>query len=220
MVVDLSNVHLDELAAALADVDFGGFKGVNVADPTLDQHVATKKYHDDNKYSDAEAVAACDASNIFIERNKINIITADTEIKTQSLARPLKLTAEIASQIVISTLLRSEAKSTTSPYLSMHGQVDFPQAHVTGIDQSVLIGGIIFLKRLGAIASEIDFHVVNTTPSTRYPLKLAHDKITVDNIPIKNIKNHADATLSGTPRIIELLIDTTPYFFKVYPTKT
>jgi len=57
-VVDLSNVSLSDLAAATGNVDFGDNKGVNVADPDANQDAATKKYHDDHKYTDAEAVAA------------------------------------------------------------------------------------------------------------------------------------------------------------------
>lgn len=37
---------------------------------------------------------------------------------------------------------------------------------------------------------------------------------------IMDITNHADATLSGTPKLTELDIGGTPYYFKVYPTKT
>jgi len=57
-VVDLSNVSLSDLAAATGDVDFGDNKAVNVADPDANQDAATKKYHDDHKYTDTEAVAA------------------------------------------------------------------------------------------------------------------------------------------------------------------
>lgn len=63
-MVDLSNVHLDELAAAEADVDFGGYKGINVADPGADQDAATKKYHNDNipvGHTDHQAASAEDA---------------------------------------------------------------------------------------------------------------------------------------------------------------
>jgi len=33
-------------------------------------------------------------------------------------------------------------------------------------------------------------------------------------------RDEADATLSGTPRVLSVLIDGTPYYFKAYPTKT
>lgn len=51
-------MSLSDLAAATGNLDFGGYKGVNVADPGADQDAATKKYHDDHKYTDAEAVTA------------------------------------------------------------------------------------------------------------------------------------------------------------------
>lgn len=56
-MVDLSNVALSDLAAATGNVDFGGHKGVNVADPGTNQDAATKKYHDDHRYTDAEVNA-------------------------------------------------------------------------------------------------------------------------------------------------------------------
>lgn len=37
---------------------------------------------------------------------------------------------------------------------------------------------------------------------------------------IENMKNWADASLSGTPKLMEVLIDGTSYFWKVYPTRT
>lgn len=58
LLIDLTGVPVSDLAAATADVDFGNHKGVNVADPSLDQDAATKKYHDDHKYTNAEAIAA------------------------------------------------------------------------------------------------------------------------------------------------------------------
>jgi len=46
-----------------------------------------------------------------------------------------------------------------------------------------------------------------------------YDKVDCMNAPLKDIKNHTDAALSGTPKVVEVLIGATPYFFKVYPTK-
>jgi hypothetical protein len=40
------------------------------------------------------------------------------------------------------------------------------------------------------------------------------------NNQIKNPLNEADATLSGTPKLVKIDIDGVPYYFKVYPTKT
>jgi len=74
-VVDLSNVSLSDLAAATGDVDFGNNKGVNVADPDANQDAATKKYHDDHKYTDAEAVAAAEAETEL----DLGIITSTTQ---------------------------------------------------------------------------------------------------------------------------------------------
>jgi hypothetical protein len=75
-VVDLSNVSLSELAAATGNVDFGGYKGVNVADPGANQDAATKKYHDDNKTSDAAEIV----SGVFDDARIPAAIARDTEV--------------------------------------------------------------------------------------------------------------------------------------------
>lgn len=75
-MVDLSNVALSELAAATGNVDFGGYKGVNVADPVANQDAATKKYHDDHKTSDAAEIV----SGVFDDARIPAAIARDTEV--------------------------------------------------------------------------------------------------------------------------------------------
>jgi len=42
----------------------------------------------------------------------------------------------------------------------------------------------------------------------------------LNNQLIQDPKNYADATLSGTPKIVEMKIGGVSYYVKVYPTKT
>ncbi len=220
MVVDLTNVPLSSLAAAIADVDFGNQNAINVLDPTADQDAATKKYHDDNKYTDAEAVAAADVSDKFIERDVENVCSAITTLKRSVVGVILNFINEVPSGQIMTTTLNHIVKSTTHTFVNGGGMVTFPVSTFQGTDTSKIIGKTVFVKLPGGTKSYSEYFILNSAGSTVAVLKLEEDKIDVKNLPIKNIKNHADATLSGTPKIIEFLIGATPYYFKVYPTKT
>ncbi len=52
---------VDGTRAFTGEQSMGTNKLTEVVDPTVDQDAATKKYHDDNKYTDAEAVTAVEA---------------------------------------------------------------------------------------------------------------------------------------------------------------
>jgi len=219
-VVDLSGVSLSDLAAATGNLDFGGYKGVNVADPAADQDAATKKYHDDHKYTDAEAVAAADASDKFVERSVENVCTGITTIKRNTTGRILDTTLELASGMFYLTAMQQNLKSTNTTFQNMFIFAYYPSIVAYGADINRPIGSFTFSKVSGYLSSSIAFILLNENGTTVVPLELFWDKIDVKNKPIKDIKNHADATLSGTPRIVEFLIGNTPYYFKVYPTKT
>jgi hypothetical protein len=49
---------------------------------------------------------------------------------------------------------------------------------------------------------------------------LDHTQLLMNDGTIADPMNYVDATLSGTAKIVEIYIDTVPYYFKVYPTKT
>lgn len=67
LVVDLSNVPLSDLAAAIASVDFGNHRAINVDDPVSDQDAATKLWHNNHKYTNAEAIAAVLADDKYLK---------------------------------------------------------------------------------------------------------------------------------------------------------
>ena len=48
----------------------------------------------------------------------------------------------------------------------------------------------------------------------------AQEGVNLWGSPIKNPTSFADGTLSGTPKLIEVVLGATPYYFKAYPTKT
>ena len=53
-----------------------------------------------------------------------------------------------------------------------------------------------------------------------YMLVLDKDTVDLNNNVLKDPLNEADATLSGTPLLVHVMIGATPYYFKIYPTKT
>lgn len=56
--------------------------------------------------------------------------------------------------------------------------------------------------------------------ANEYMMLLTKDTIDFKDNVLKDPANEADATLSGTPRIVQIKIGSTPYYFKVYPTKS
>ena len=168
---------------------------------TSDHHV---------KYTDAEAVAAADASEKFIERNVENAVTGKTTLKKTSAG------TYFPDQILIEPIICSS----DNIYQDMNVGIHQPYVRVKGTAaSSYTIGSVHFLKPAGK-ASSIQLHVRHSSGGWRTPIQIYDDKIDVKSHPIKDIKNHADATLSGTPKVIELLIGATSYYFKAYPTKT
>lgn len=70
---------------ATGEVDMGTHKITNVVDPAANQEAATKKYHDDHKYTDAEAVAAVAAADDYV-LNDGDTMTGDLLIEPINLA--------------------------------------------------------------------------------------------------------------------------------------
>lgn len=193
---------------------------MNVADPGANQDAATKKYHDDNKYTDAEAVAAADASDKFIERNVENAITAVTTLKSTSASAFLNFKLVQAGLIFGGIPMELFLETTGFTYNQSMASVFFPRVNIKGTDAQHAIGDFYFEKPLNVNYTYIRMRVADASANLKEVLFLTKDYVSVKGLPIKDIKNHADATLSGTPKIIELLIGSTPYYFKVYPTKT
>lgn len=242
---------LSELAAAIADVDLGGYKGINVADPAADQDAATKKYHNDNKYTDTEAVAAVVAADEYVKNTGdiINLATINDQLKIDRSVGthtdnpfPLLIHARInAFQCLEKTVSAAEGffKITNATYLSgeyipllwLKSKGGSTREYAAGfvIDSHVYPAGSIcsFMARYqnGVIpsGSQILFDFVNyyaQAGGTRILAIRANNRIDFLDHYIANPKNHADATLSGTPKVVEIDIGGTPYYFKVYPTKT
>lgn len=185
---------------------------------SYDTHIVDGSAHH-SKYTDAEAVAAADASDKFVERNIENICSDITTIKRSTTGTLLKFISEVPGASITSTPMKTEVKSTNTTYLNMLCNLLFPAVEAFGTDTHYGIGRLNWLKLPGVNNSYLAFYVLDTAASSKNPLTIRHDMIELQNIPIKNIKNHAASALSGTKKVVEIMIGPTPYYFEVYPTK-
>ena len=171
------------------------------------------------KFSDQNAVDACDASNKFIERNVVNLIT-ETTLKRTSGGTFLKFHGEIAGMVLAGTLMKTVMESTTKTYNQIMANIVFPALVVKdkdGVEKE--IGSMKYFKAWNQNSSFISYSVRDIAGNAKIPLEIYSDKIDVKNLPIKDIKNHVHSALSGTKKLIEILIGTTSYYWEVYPTK-
>ena len=171
------------------------------------------------KYTDAEAVAAADASDKFIERNVENIVTDETILRRESAGSAMTFHYPYPGFMFVLMPMNIRMESITNTFNTMMCRVNYPWVKAKGIDTEKSVGMFVFLKLRGHNESSLELQTANTSGTLGTRLKLDHEKVDVKNLPIKDLKNHPDATLSGTPKVVELLIGSTPYYFKVYPSK-
>ena len=183
-------------------------------------HIANDSAHH-SKYTDAEAVAAADTSDKFIERNVENEITAETILNRNSLGKIQALKTTAASQLLLSEPFSCILRSTSHDRQQLLVDVKFPYFFIQGdVDPNPMGAGYIRLsKMIGDWQTKMSFTVISDTDHKKTPLVLNYNNVDVKNFPIKDIKNHDASALSGTKKVIEILIGATPYYFEVYPTK-
>lgn len=189
------------------------------AQELIDTHAGLPSVHH-TKYTDAEAVIAADASDKFVERNVTNLVTHTTRLKCAGPVDFMEFKSEQAAGVFAGTFMTTALRSTGTTFLWCHVNAAFPNVQLEGTDVAKTIGSFWFRKNMLSQSSSISLLCLDSGGALKESIEVFGDKIDVKNFPIKNIKNHADATLSGTPRVVELLIGATPYYFKVYPTKT
>jgi len=174
----------------------------------------------EDKYTDEKAVAACDASDKFIERNSVNEVTDVTTFKRNSYGKVLGIEAESDDLIAALDVMGTKIKNSYFTYQQLFAAIGFPILNVQGTDKNVQIGGFVFLKPNGYQYSYMILKTADNNGNAVTSLEVYSDKIDLKNHTIKDIKNHDNATLSGTPKILEFDIEGTPYYVKVYPTKS
>lgn len=132
----------------------------------------------------------------------------------------LELKNTVPAQFLIVEAMSLIAKSTTHSTTQMYADLKYPYFKLHGTDGLKGKGYFRLYSGIGSNAASMGIWVSNPLNVAIESLLVEHDKVSFKNLPLKDIKNHADATLSGTPKVIELLIGATSYYFKVYPTKT
>jgi len=171
----------------------------------FDTHISNPNAHH-TRYTDEDAVNAVDASNKFIERNVMNDVTDVTGFKRNSYGKVLGIEAESNNLIAALDVMGTKIKNTYFTYQQLFGAIGFPILNVEGTDKNVQIGGFVFLKPNGYQYSYLILKVANNSGTPVTAFEVYSDKIDLKNHTIKDIKNYNDATLSGTPKIIEINI--------------
>lgn len=185
----------------------------------IDTHIADPSAHH-VKYTDAEAVAAADASDKFVERNTINSVTASTEFEQTVNDLILKLHMKRASNLFTIGLESQLIESTNTNALGMTLSMPLLNAEYRGTDLTKTVGSISAAKLNGSYKGYMQFKVGNSGGGISELIRLTEDSLDIFNLPIKDLKNDVDATLSGTPRLFEVWDGSTPYYIRGYPTKT
>lgn len=170
-------------------------------------------------YTDAEAVAAADASDKFVERNVVNDVTALTTLRTTANISHMKYRMERASWLLWMVTMYMDAISTNTSKLGTYVNATYPQVVAGGTDGEYCIGLTRYYKGNGTLSSALQISTSNAAGGCAQVLSIDTAKMDVKNLPIKDPKNHVASALSGTKRVIEILIGTNPYYFEVYPTK-
>lgn len=173
------------------------------------------------KYTDNEAVTACDASDKFVERDIENACSGITTLKRDYMEILRIYGYRTSLGMLTGAPMRLVAENTAVTLSILTASIDFPEFTLKGSDMEYSAGKIRILKNSGAINTSLLFFVAPTPfPIPKNVLTLNYNNIDVKNLPIKDMKNHVDATLSGTPRLFEVWDGTTPYYIRGYPTKT
>lgn len=87
-----------------------------------------------------------------------------------------------------------------------------------GSNAENVIGMIANYKETGSEKSYYRFSVRSNTELNDV-LELHYNQINFMNRILKNPYNVAGTALSGTPRVVTILLDSTPYYFEIYPVK-
>jgi len=150
--LDKNNIPLSGFGAAIADVDLGANKLTNVADPTLAQDVATKKYVDDTM----QAQIATQAATITAQAAAIAAMQAQISV----LQKPRLITSPIENL--------KAASATSGGAITSKGLGDVT---ATGLVWSTLTNPTIDLTTKtfdGTGSGEFGSNITGLTPETTY----------------------------------------------------
>lgn len=172
------------------------------------------------KYTDTEAVAACDAAEKFYELDEWNELSQMQYFSSSTVPTFFILIRYTTGSLSTLEMVKAKVQTSYGTTQTTGSRIKFPSYIHKGTDSEMNTGYLEMYKPKYFKYTEFGFYVSNSSGSINKELTVRYDYIDIHNNPIKDIKNHVDATLSGTPKIIELLVGSTSYYFKVYPTKT
>jgi len=153
-----------------------------------------------------------------IRGDKVNTITSELTLRKEGMGAMLWLINRKASWMLSGNQIDITSISTTSTYnetMTCHAI----SSNTEGTDGIETTGIIHFSKAPNTNKSHIDFSVQNDACEYTTVLDMQSTYIDIKGLPIKDIKNHAHSALSGTKKLIEIMIGDTPYYAEVYPTK-
>ena len=161
----------------------------------------------------------CDVEEIkskYIKKGEVNEEDNETTLTLPYSGVVLKLKNLSSNIWIISNPMLFELEHTLYNFNDILVMLTFPAIKLTCQDKSAYLYKKAIIKGWGSGEANIRESVYDGSSEV---VVLEYGKSTFDikNKPIKNIKYHNDATLSGTPKIIEFNLGSTPYYVKAYP---
>jgi len=164
----------------------------------------------------------CDVDEIkskYIKKGEFNEEDEKTIIKLTDSGTVLNLKNEASGVWIISYPMLFELEHTNRNFKDILTIISFPSITLTCPDKSAHLYQKRIVKQLGSEEANIKEFLYDGSTQVEV-FEYGKSIFDVKNKPIKDIKNYDDATLSGTPKIIEINLGGTPYYIKAYPNKS
>jgi len=160
----------------------------------------------------------CDVDEIkskYIKKGEINEEESYTTLKRNTTGFILKL-ASYSDLTFINTTPIPFTLEQSKNFTDILAIINFPTVILKGTDKTQNIYNIRVVK----IGETSSFTISLYNNGLKDAFMVDADNFDIKNKVLKNIKNYDDATLSGTPKIIEINLGGTPYYIKAYPSKS
>ena len=167
-----------------------------------------------NLISDVEEI-----KSKYIKKGEVNEENNKTTLTLPYSGVVLNLKNVASGVWIISNPMLFELEHTTSNFNDILVMLTFPAIKLSCQDKSAYLYKKQIIKSWGSGEGVIRESVYDGSSEVDV-LEYGKSTFDIKNKPIKNIKYHNDATLSGTPKIIEFNLGGTPYYIKAYPNKS
>lgn len=163
-----------------------------------------------NLISDVEEI-----KSKYIKKGEVNVEENYTTLKRNTTGFILKL-ASYSDLSFINTTPIPFTLEQSKNFTDILAIINFPTVLLKGTDKTQNIYNLRVVK-IGE-SSSLTISLYNNGLKDAFVVDA--DNFDIKNKVLKDIKNYDDATLSGTPKIIEFNLGGTSYYVKAYPTKT